>query len=77
VASFVILVRLHLPPNSEECPVLIYYKVYDHSLTLGVEIQLVWPTPWSIGKILYFATSYLGFLDGALLVYGMSVLSYL
>jgi len=43
--------------------------LYDHMLTLGQEIELVWPTPWNLGKVLFFATAYLPLIDGAILTY--------
>ncbi|KAF8530552.1 hypothetical protein BU17DRAFT_30891, partial [Hysterangium stoloniferum] len=44
-------------------------QLYDHFLTLGEEIDLIWSTPWNAGKILYYATKYPAFLDGAFLLY--------
>ncbi|KAF8530586.1 hypothetical protein BU17DRAFT_79421 [Hysterangium stoloniferum] len=44
-------------------------QLYDHFLNLGEEIDLIWSTPWNAGKILYYATKYPAFLDGAFLLY--------
>jgi Family of unknown function (DUF6533) len=45
------------------------YQVYDHSLTMGLEMSLVWPSPWSLGKVLYFLTAYLPFADSGMLLF--------
>jgi len=45
------------------------WLLYDHMLTLGQEVELIWPTPWNLGKVLFFATAYLPFIDGAILTY--------
>ncbi|KAF8485448.1 hypothetical protein JB92DRAFT_3101514 [Gautieria morchelliformis] len=42
---------------------------YDHLLTLKMEIEYIWPTPWSLGKCLYFATKYIALADGAMQCY--------
>ncbi|KAF8528470.1 hypothetical protein BU17DRAFT_80845 [Hysterangium stoloniferum] len=43
--------------------------LYDYFLTIGVELDLIWPTPWSAGKVLFYAAKYSAFLDSALLLY--------
>ncbi|KAF8530563.1 hypothetical protein BU17DRAFT_60268 [Hysterangium stoloniferum] len=43
--------------------------LYDHFLTIGSEIDLIWPTPWSAGKVLFYATKYPALLDSAFLLY--------
>ncbi|KAF8530549.1 hypothetical protein BU17DRAFT_60258 [Hysterangium stoloniferum] len=43
--------------------------VYDHFLTIGAEIDLIWPTPWNAGKVLFYATKYPALLDSAFLLY--------
>ncbi|KAF8509583.1 hypothetical protein JB92DRAFT_2729836 [Gautieria morchelliformis] len=40
--------------------------MYDHMLTLELEVKLVWPASWSIAKVLFFATRYLVFADVSL-----------
>ncbi|KAF8519815.1 hypothetical protein JB92DRAFT_2896880 [Gautieria morchelliformis] len=42
---------------------------YNISLTLASEVELVWHTPWSLGKILYFATRYPAMIDTGLLAF--------
>ncbi|KIJ97951.1 hypothetical protein K443DRAFT_681150 [Laccaria amethystina LaAM-08-1] len=37
--------------------------VYDCSLTLGMEFEFVWSSPWSFMKVLYIAQRYLPFCD--------------
>ncbi|KAF8530548.1 hypothetical protein BU17DRAFT_60257 [Hysterangium stoloniferum] len=44
-------------------------QLYDHFLTIGTEIDVIWPTPWSVGKVLFYATKYPALLDGAFLLY--------
>ncbi|KAF8520696.1 hypothetical protein JB92DRAFT_1888561 [Gautieria morchelliformis] len=36
--------------------------IYDHFLTLDIEVELMWPAPWSVSKVLYIILAYLGFL---------------
>ncbi|KAF8574515.1 hypothetical protein K439DRAFT_831555 [Ramaria rubella] len=43
---------------------------YDYFLTFGVESKLVWPSKWSMAKVLYFATTYFNFISMALLTPG-------
>ncbi|KAF8530553.1 hypothetical protein BU17DRAFT_79385 [Hysterangium stoloniferum] len=43
--------------------------LYDYFLTIGTEVDLIWPTPRSAGKGLFYATKYSALLDGALLLY--------
>ncbi|KAF8496317.1 hypothetical protein JB92DRAFT_2990876, partial [Gautieria morchelliformis] len=40
--------------------------LYDHMLTLDLEIDLVWPAPWTLVKFLYVFTAYLGFVESGL-----------
>ncbi|KAF8588758.1 hypothetical protein K439DRAFT_1658288 [Ramaria rubella] len=44
---------------------------YDYFLTLGIEIKLVWPFPWCMAKVLYFATTYFNFISMTLLTPGL------
>ncbi|KAH8119880.1 hypothetical protein DFH11DRAFT_14001 [Phellopilus nigrolimitatus] len=37
---------------------------YDFLLTFADEARLVWPTKWTVGKVLFFLTRYLVFIDG-------------
>ncbi|KAH8799526.1 hypothetical protein DL96DRAFT_868423 [Flagelloscypha sp. PMI_526] len=37
--------------------------IWDWSITLGIEIKYVWPSKWNLGKILFFLTRYLPFID--------------
>ncbi|KAJ8461777.1 hypothetical protein ONZ45_g18178 [Pleurotus djamor] len=37
--------------------------LYDHIITLSDEIQYVWSTPWGLGKLLFFLTRYIPYLD--------------
>ncbi|KAF8488992.1 hypothetical protein JB92DRAFT_3014860, partial [Gautieria morchelliformis] len=39
--------------------------IYDHFLTLDIEVELMWPAPWSVSKDLYIILAYLGFLTSA------------
>ncbi|KAF8590890.1 hypothetical protein K439DRAFT_1657008, partial [Ramaria rubella] len=43
--------------------------LYDYFLTIGQEVELVWPTSWSLGKLLYCITRYFAFVDGAMSCY--------
>ncbi|KAF8516598.1 hypothetical protein JB92DRAFT_2234239 [Gautieria morchelliformis] len=43
--------------------------IYDYLLTVKLEIELVWGTPWSIGRILYMLTRYSVFVDSLMLAY--------
>ena len=45
------------------------FQVYDHVQTLGMEVKLVWPAPWGIGKVLFFVTKYMAFVDVVLNMY--------
>ncbi|KAJ8515762.1 hypothetical protein ONZ45_g6857 [Pleurotus djamor] len=40
-----------------------FLQVYDHVLTINDEIQFVWSTSWSLGKVLYFLTRYSPYLN--------------
>ncbi|KAL4251136.1 DUF6533 domain-containing protein, partial [Pleurotus pulmonarius] len=42
---------------------------YDYLLTVGDERHLVWPTPWSLGKVLFLFTRYPAFVDVGMAVY--------
>ncbi|KAF8526641.1 hypothetical protein BU17DRAFT_62128 [Hysterangium stoloniferum] len=59
VAGYTLLIE------AEAC----WTQLYDHFLNLGEEIDLIWSTPWNAGKILYYATKYPAFLDGAFRLY--------
>ncbi|KAF8476515.1 hypothetical protein JB92DRAFT_3102474 [Gautieria morchelliformis] len=43
--------------------------IYDHILTLDLEVTLVWPAPWSVAKALYIMVAYMG-LSESLVVFG-------
>ncbi|KAF8582157.1 hypothetical protein K439DRAFT_169662 [Ramaria rubella] len=47
---------------------------YDYFLTLDLEINLIWGTPWNIGKVLYFLTKYSVFIESGLLLFCKSFL---
>jgi Family of unknown function (DUF6533) len=36
---------------------------------MGLEINLVWPAPWSLGKVLYFLTAYIAFVDSGMNIF--------
>ncbi|KAF9460568.1 hypothetical protein BDZ94DRAFT_1311339 [Collybia nuda] len=42
---------------------------YDYILTFRQEITLVWPAPWTIGKVLFFLTRYPVFAETSLVLY--------
>ncbi|KAF8493323.1 hypothetical protein JB92DRAFT_2999308 [Gautieria morchelliformis] len=42
---------------------------YDHMLTLDMEIQSVWFSRWSLGKVIYLGTSYSAWLDCILVTF--------
>ncbi|KAF4574522.1 hypothetical protein EYR36_005865 [Pleurotus pulmonarius] len=44
-------------------------SAYDYLLTVGDERFLVWTTPWSLGKVLFFLTRYPAFVDVGMAVY--------
>lgn len=41
--------------------------VWDYLLTLGMEIELIWYSPWTIMKVLYILQRYMPFIDGVIL----------
>ncbi|KAL4264397.1 DUF6533 domain-containing protein [Pleurotus pulmonarius] len=43
--------------------------VFDYSLTVAAEPDLIWSAPWSLGKALFLLTRYLPLLDGSLSLY--------
>ncbi|EDR00860.1 uncharacterized protein LACBIDRAFT_333790 [Laccaria bicolor S238N-H82] len=43
--------------------------VYDYFLTLGMEVDLVWSSNWSLMNVLFIAQRYLPFLDAAVLCF--------
>ncbi|KAF8530550.1 hypothetical protein BU17DRAFT_60259 [Hysterangium stoloniferum] len=43
--------------------------LYDYFLTIGAEIDFIWPIPWSLGKVLFYATKYPALLDSTFLLY--------
>jgi len=47
--------------------------VYDCSLTLGMEIELVWSSPWGFVKVLYIVQRYLPFFDAIFLCLPLQV----
>jgi len=64
------LLALHDNRIETYCHVASYaLVVYDYFLTLGLEIELIWPTPLTLGTVLYYITRYSAFIDGALLIY--------
>ncbi|KAF8482320.1 hypothetical protein JB92DRAFT_3035551 [Gautieria morchelliformis] len=44
-------------------------QIYDYPLTIKLEVELLWGTPWSIGKILYLLTRYSVFVDSLMLAF--------
>ncbi|KZT33909.1 hypothetical protein SISSUDRAFT_365799 [Sistotremastrum suecicum HHB10207 ss-3] len=50
--------------------------VYDYLITVGDEITYMWPSAWNPGKVLFFLTRYLVFVDTSLvLVHQFQVLT--
>ncbi|KAF8476521.1 hypothetical protein JB92DRAFT_3050245 [Gautieria morchelliformis] len=43
--------------------------IYDYLLTIKLELEFVWGTPWNVGKILYLLTRYTVFVDSLMLAY--------
>ncbi|KAL0946524.1 hypothetical protein HGRIS_012734 [Hohenbuehelia grisea] len=43
--------------------------VYDHLVTLDLEVSLIWPTPWNITKSFYLLSRYSPFLDAINAIY--------
>ncbi|KAJ8697655.1 hypothetical protein PTI98_004436 [Pleurotus ostreatus] len=43
--------------------------IYDHTLTVHDECELVWGAPWSIGKVLFLLNRYPPFVDASMGVY--------
>jgi len=43
--------------------------LYDHILTLDLEVFFIWAEPWKVNTILYFMTAYMGFVEFGLLVF--------
>ncbi|CAA7267799.1 unnamed protein product [Cyclocybe aegerita] len=37
--------------------------IYDYLLTLGMEVEYVWPGPWTTIKVVYFIQRYIPFID--------------
>ncbi|KAF8577276.1 hypothetical protein K439DRAFT_564395 [Ramaria rubella] len=42
-------------------------QLFDYGLTIDHEVQFVWPSQWTVGKALYFSTTYISFMQVALL----------
>ncbi|KAF9041547.1 hypothetical protein BJ165DRAFT_1406462 [Panaeolus papilionaceus] len=42
--------------GDEICPTVII--IFDHLLTLGDEVELIWQSPWSLGKVLFILNRY-------------------
>ncbi|KAF8580353.1 hypothetical protein K439DRAFT_313865 [Ramaria rubella] len=45
--------------------------IYDYFLTISLEVNLVWASKWSLPKVLYLGTTYVGFLRIALQSYSI------
>ncbi|KAF8590055.1 hypothetical protein K439DRAFT_1657616 [Ramaria rubella] len=43
--------------------------VYDYFVTLHLEIDLTWGTPWKLGRVMFFLTRYTVFIDAVMLGY--------
>ncbi|KAF5320022.1 hypothetical protein D9758_018376 [Tetrapyrgos nigripes] len=43
--------------------------VYNYALTFESELQLIWKSPWKLGKFLFLFTRYLGVLSMGLILY--------
>ncbi|KZV87619.1 hypothetical protein EXIGLDRAFT_773474 [Exidia glandulosa HHB12029] len=43
--------------------------IYDYILTLPSEIELVWPGPWTQGKVIFLTTRYLAWPEVVLVIY--------
>ncbi|KAF8582171.1 hypothetical protein K439DRAFT_1661960 [Ramaria rubella] len=43
--------------------------IYDYLLTVKMEVELVWGTPWNVGKVLYLLTRYCVFVDSMMLAF--------
>ncbi|EJU01848.1 hypothetical protein DACRYDRAFT_116284 [Dacryopinax primogenitus] len=42
--------------------------VYDWIITLPLEAKYVWPSPWSLGKVLFLLTRYLALIDTSVII---------
>ncbi|KAJ7726574.1 hypothetical protein DFH07DRAFT_852729, partial [Mycena maculata] len=42
---------------------------FDYFLTLALEVSLIWPSKWSLTKILYFLSRYMPFIDVPVNIY--------
>ncbi|KAF9023269.1 hypothetical protein BDZ89DRAFT_1070014 [Hymenopellis radicata] len=43
--------------------------IYDYILTFEAELELIFPSPWNAGKILFFLTRYVAFMPHAIALY--------
>ncbi|KAF8496292.1 hypothetical protein JB92DRAFT_3126175 [Gautieria morchelliformis] len=68
LASIVILVSM-VPPMRMSSKYDFANQIYDYLLTFKLELELVWGTPWNVGKILYMLTRYSVFVDSLMLAY--------
>lgn len=41
--------------------------VYDYAITFGMEVELIWMSPWNVMKILYLIQRYMPFVDSAII----------
>ena len=48
---------------------LIDAQAFDWFLTLEAEVKYVWNAPWNLGRILFFGTRYLVFIDEPISLY--------
>ena len=46
-----------------------FWQIFDYFITLQREVDFLWPTRWSLVKVLFFVTRYLPFVDMSLDLY--------
>ncbi|KAF8497338.1 hypothetical protein JB92DRAFT_2987346, partial [Gautieria morchelliformis] len=49
--------------------------IYDHVLTLNIEVGLIWSARWSVAKVLYFMVAYLGF-SASIFIFGTMLVAH-
>ncbi|KAI5117597.1 hypothetical protein M0805_004048 [Coniferiporia weirii] len=43
-------------------------QIHDCLITFGDEVEFIWGSKWNYGKLLYFATKYLGYIDSIMIL---------
>ncbi|KAJ7870757.1 hypothetical protein B0H14DRAFT_2571084 [Mycena olivaceomarginata] len=68
VVAIVILVSRYGQVHREFHPIMVS-QVFEYCLTFNLEVSLIWPSRWSLTKILYLLSRYPAFFDVPLVLY--------